>query len=37
VYALEKAGFKTGISQEKLKETGEWICKLLERPNLSVL
>lgn len=37
VYALEKAGFKTGVDLKKLKEVGDWVCKLLERPNLSVL
>lgn len=29
VYVLEKAGLKTGVNQAKLKETGDWICKLL--------
>lgn len=29
VYVLEKAGFVTGVKQGKLKECGDWICKLL--------
>lgn len=37
VFVLEKAGFKTGVDQNKLKEVGDWICGVLERPNLSVL
>jgi isopropylmalate/homocitrate/citramalate synthase len=37
VFALEKSGLTTGINQKKLGEVGEWICNLLERPNLSVL
>lgn len=37
VFAIEKAGLKTGVDQNKLKNVGDWICNLLERPNLSIL
>jgi isopropylmalate/homocitrate/citramalate synthase len=37
VYVLEKAELKTEVDKKKLSEVGNWICNLLERPNLSIL
>lgn len=37
VYVLNRVGFRTGVEEGKLKEVGEWICGVLDRPNLSVL
>jgi hypothetical protein len=34
VFALEKAGLKTGVDMPKVAEIGADICKLLSRPSL---
>ena len=34
---LKKAGFDTGLDLNMLNEVGNWICELLQRPNLSVI
>lgn len=36
-FSLHKAGFKTELDLQKLKETGDWICERLGRQNLSIL
>jgi hydroxymethylglutaryl-CoA lyase len=35
VYLLQGMGMETGIDIKKLVETGEWISKVLGRPNMS--
>ena len=35
LYLLHGLGCSTGISLDKIFETGKWICKLLDRPITS--
>ena len=36
-FALEEAGFTTGVNLSSINQIGAEICALLERPSLSVL
>ena len=36
-FALEEAGFRTGVNLSQINEIGAEICGVLDRPSLSVL